>query len=83
MFEAVAIVTSEHLDLNTVFVVSHFLIAKEWMNGGETQFSGRTQITNNVNIFSEPSFVSPDWRCYLNKYVLRERFHCILSKMAY
>ena len=29
MFEAVAIVTSEHLDLNTVFVVSHFLIAKE------------------------------------------------------
>ena len=53
------------------------------MNGGETQFSGRTQITNNVNIFSEPSFVSPDWRCYLNKDVLRERFHCILSKMAY
>ena len=33
MFEAVAIVTSEHLDLSTVFVVSHFLIAKvspEW-----------------------------------------------------
>ena len=28
MFEAVAIVTSKHLDLCTVFVVSHFLIAK-------------------------------------------------------
>ena len=34
-----------------------------------------------MNIFPGPNFVSPEWSCYLNRGVSKERFHCILSKM--
>ena len=30
-----------------------------------------------VNIFLRPNFVSPEWRCRLNKGVPMEKFHCI------
>ena len=35
-----------------------------------------------MNIFPGPNFVSPEWRCYLNRGVSKERFHCNLSKMV-
>ena len=35
-----------------------------------------------MNTFPGPNFVSPEWRCYLNRGVSKERFHCILSKMV-
>ena len=30
-----------------------------------------------ANIFPGPNFVSPEWRCPLNRTVPKERFHCI------
>ena len=32
-----------------------------------------------VGIFPGPNFVSPEWRCPLNRSVPKERFHCILA----
>ena len=35
-----------------------------------------TNTKNNVNVFPGPDFVSPGWRCPLNRGVPKERFHC-------
>ena len=34
--------------------------------------------TDYVNIFLGPNFVSPEWRCPLNRGAPKERFHCTL-----
>ena len=36
-----------------------------------------------MNIFPGPNFASPEWRCYLNRDVPKERFHCNLSRIVY
>ena len=38
--------------------------------------------TDYVNIFLGPNFVSPEWRCPLNRGAPKERFHCTLLATA-
>ena len=93
VLKVVTVVTSEHLNLSTIFVVNSFLIAKvtpEWrVNPGfgtqkKCPFSCGDRLCpfyrgnknkDYVNIFPGPNFVSPEWRCPLNRGVLEERSH--------
>ena len=65
VLKAVAIVTSEHLNLSTIFLLSLFLspkVSPEWrLNQGRTQkkcsFNRGTKYKDYENIFAGPNFV--------------------------
>ena len=81
VLKAVAIQTSEQLNLSMTFVVSHFLIATfkvspEWKLKSRywnqkkcprCPFNRGNKDKDYVNIFPGPNFVSPEWRCPLNR----------------
>ena len=80
-------VASVHLNLSMIFVASHFLSAKlklfpEWRlnlvfgTHEKCLFNRGNKHKDYVNIFSQPNFVSPEWRCPLDRGVPKERFHC-------
>ena len=85
VLKAVAILTSKHLNLSTIFVVSHFLIAKvypEWRlnprfgSQKKCPFHRGNKYKDYVNVFPAPNSVFLEWRCPLHKSVPKERFQC-------
>ena len=81
VLKAVVIQTSKQLNLSTIFVVSHFLIATfkvspKWKlkpcfwnqkKCPRCPFNRGNKDKDYVNIFPGPNFVSPEWRCPFNR----------------
>ena len=74
---------SVNLKLSNLFL-SHFLSAKvspEWRINN-VGYSEKVFLllknTDYVNIFLGPNFVSPGWRCPMNRRIPKEGFHCTL-----